>query len=185
MPAITKCCQFCRKTFATQRKVNQHISASAICLEEWHKNIVRNNDNQTPKRRRVNSPEPNSDENLPNPYPIHDFDDANHQLQVEANMEEPEEEDDVDQATPMRYIEPFPEPAGEALRQEKTRFHILEESQRLEGKSQWEPFASRAEWELAEWLMKNVGQKAMDEYLQLPIVSWHLYSIKKTHIFQR
>jgi hypothetical protein len=157
--------------------VNQHISASENCLKEWHKNIVRENDNQIPKRRRMNSPEPNLlDDNLPNPNPIHDFEYANHPIHdFEPNMEEAEE--DVDQATPKRYIEPFPGPAGAALREEKTRFHVLEEENRLEGKSRWEPFASKAEWELAEWLMKNVGQKAMDEYLQLPIVSLHLCSI--------
>jgi hypothetical protein len=178
MPAISKRCQFCSKTFATQRKVNQHISASASCLKEWHKNIVRENDVQIPKRRRMNSPEPNLlDDNLPNPYPIHDFEHANHQLQLETNTEDAEELDS-DQATPKRYIESFPGPAGAALREEKTRFDILEEESWLEGKSHWELFASRAEWELAEWLMKNAGQKAMDEYLQLPIVSWHLYSMK-------
>lgn len=172
MPAIlSKRCQFCSKTFPTQRKVNQHISASAICLKEWHKNIA--NDNQIPKRRRINSPEPEPDDNIPpNPYPIHDFDDADHQFQAEANVEEAEEE--VDEATPKRYIKPFPGPAGDALRHEKTRFVILEEIQQLEGRSRWEPFASKAEWELAEWLMKYVGQKATDEYLQLLIVSWHL-----------
>lgn len=169
MPPTSKRCQFCRKTFPTQRCVNQHISASTSCLNEWHKDIVRKNITLSPKRRRVNSPEPCvPDDHLPNlnPDPTHDFD-------VDNNQTNAEEADDgnSDPLTPKRYVEPFPGPAGDTLRREKTRFEILEEQQKLEGKAAWEPFASRAEWELAEWLMKNVGQKSTDKYLQLPIVS--------------
>ena len=35
----------------------------------------------------------------------------------------------------------------------------------------WAPFEDQAEWNLACWLIKNVGQKSIDEYLKLPIVS--------------
>ena len=182
MPPTSKRCQFCQKTFNTQRGVSQHISASIICLNEWHKNIVKKDDNPSPKRRRINSPEPSFlDEELPYPNPTLDFDAADNRADVE---EVDDDSDNIDQATPKRYVEPFPGPAGDALRQEKTRFEILEGVQQMEGKTSWEPFASRAEWQLAEWLMKNVRQKAIDEYLQLPIVSWHLCSIKITHIFK-
>jgi hypothetical protein len=171
---MSKRCQFCRKPFATQRSVNQHISASKICLKEWQKDIDRINDNTSPKRRRINSPEPNLNPpdlnppvDLPDPDPAQNFDDANNQ----ANVDEVDDSDDVDLAPPKRYVEPFPGPAGDALRREKTGFETLEGVQRLEGKPPWEPFASRAEWELAEWLMKNVGQRSTNEYLKLPIVS--------------
>ena len=33
------------------------------------------------------------------------------------------------------------------------------------------PFEDQAEWDLACWLIRNVGQKSIDEYLKLPIVS--------------
>jgi hypothetical protein len=165
MPPTLKHCQFCQKGFTTQRAVNQHISASTTCLKEWHKNIVRENDSPSPKRRRVNSPDPCL---LPNPDIPHNFDDADNC----ANLEDTDNKsDDVDPVTHRRYVEPFPGPAGETLRCEKTRFEILEGEQRTEGKAPWEPFASRAEWELAEWLVKNVRQRSTDKYLQLPIVS--------------
>jgi hypothetical protein len=165
MPPISKRCPYCRKTFSTQRSVNQHISASTTCLKEWHKDIVRKDDN-TPKCRPTNSPEPKPHDDFPCPDLTHEFDDA-------ANQTNLEDEDDTHEdhlATPKRYFEPFPGRAGDALRQEKTRFETLEEEQRLEGKLPWEPFASREEWGLAEWLMKNVGQTSTDQYLQLPIV---------------
>ena len=41
----------------------------------------------------------------------------------------------------------------------------------LTGASKWSPFKNEDEWELAQWLLKNVGQSAIDEYLKLPSVS--------------
>ncbi|GBE83180.1 hypothetical protein SCP_0502270 [Sparassis crispa] len=36
--------------------------------------------------------------------------------------------------------------------------------------SEYAPFKDQEEWELAEWLMKNLGQNRIDEYLALPIM---------------
>lgn len=168
---ISKRCQFCRKTFPTQRAVNQHISASTICLEEWHKIIVRKNDNPSPKRRRINSPEPSLLDDLPNPDPTlaRNLEDADNSANVEDSYAGDGIDDDLE--TPKRYVDPFPELAGDALRRERTRFEILEGEQHLKAKTPWEPFANKTEWGLVEWLMKNVGQKSTDEYLKLPIVS--------------
>jgi hypothetical protein len=166
-PKQFKHCQFCRKAFATQRAVNQHISASITCLKEWHKNIIRINDNPSPKRRRINSPEPVLLDDLPNADNI--LIEANNRANVEDNKDQLGDVDKL--ATPKRYIKPFPGPAGVALRQEKTCFESLREIQQLEGKDPWKPFASRTEWGLVEWLIKNVGQKSTDKFLQLPIVS--------------
>jgi hypothetical protein len=179
-PKLLKCCHFCQKAFTTQRAVNQHISASENCRKEWHKNIVRKNDNPSPKCRRINSPEPSfPDDDLPNAN-LTDADNfipppepCQQTPTCQAAQAVLEDADDSDLATKShkRYVEPFPGPAGEALRQEKTNFEVLLQKQELEGKNPWEPFASKAEWGLVEWLMKNVGQKSTDEYLRLPIVS--------------
>ena len=80
---------------------------------------------------------------------------------------------DVDQATLKQYVEAFPGPVGDPLRQEQTRFEKLDDLQQLEGKAPWELFASRDEWGLVQWLMRNVGQGSTDEYLKLPIVSFN------------
>ena len=160
-----KQCQFCRKHFATQHAVNQHISASRVCLKEWHNDIVSKDENPL-KRKRTNSPEPclvAEDNYIPPPEP--------HQGSPSwrATVEDADNEDGA--CDHKRYIEPFLGPAGEALRREKTSFEILQQEHQSEGKVSWEPFANKAEWELVVWLIKNFGQKSTDEYLQLPIVS--------------
>ena len=184
-----KHCEFCRKAFATQRSVNQHISASIICLKEWQKDIIRNV-NPSRKRRHINSPKSSSldDSDLPNDNPDHPTgnDDPMENLGADDNHWQGRLGDGDNLASPKRYVEPFLEPAGVALRREETHFENLLERQRMEGKAPWEPFASRTEWGLAEWLMKNVGQKSTDEYLQLPIVSRTFCSSqKKNSAFQR
>jgi hypothetical protein len=40
-----------------------------------------------------------------------------------------------------------------------------------QGDENYSPFADYHNWELGEWLMKNVGQTAIDEYLRLHVVS--------------
>ena len=42
---------------------------------------------------------------------------------------------------------------------------------RKNGDDPWAPFKDKEEWELAQWLITNVGQNATDKYLKLPIVS--------------
>ncbi|EDR12671.1 uncharacterized protein LACBIDRAFT_323307 [Laccaria bicolor S238N-H82] len=53
----------------------------------------------------------------------------------------------------------------------KTKFEMLLEQQTADGKQPWEPFASKEEWQLATWLMANMGQTSTDEYLKLPILA--------------
>ncbi|KAG5633360.1 hypothetical protein H0H81_008424, partial [Sphagnurus paluster] len=67
------------------------------------------------------------------------------------------------------YVREFPHPASQWIRHADTAFESLLGELRATGKDVWEPFASEEEWELAMWLMKNVGQKSTDEYLNLPI----------------
>jgi len=76
-----------------------------------------------------------------------------------------------------RYAEAFPAPAGESFGERATLFEALKGQQNIEGESRWAPFKDRDEWELAEWLMKNVGQNKTDEFLKLPIVSGTLSTI--------
>ncbi|KAF8233248.1 hypothetical protein L208DRAFT_1267596, partial [Tricholoma matsutake] len=54
------------------------------------------------------------------------------------------------------------------------------EEQAALGENTWAPFASQEEWDLSQWLMKNVGQNSIDEYLKLPIVSTQYAAINST-----
>jgi hypothetical protein len=71
-----------------------------------------------------------------------------------------------------RYIEDFnPESlAGAARGQGTPLFESLRLKQDQAG-SRWDPFEDEEEWELAEWLVKNVGQKQTDMFLKMRIVS--------------
>ena len=64
----------------------------------------------------------------------------------------------------------------------KTPFEKLQEAQAALGKSEWAPFASQEEWDLAQWLMKSVGQNSIDKFLKLPIVSSYKKSLKSIDI---
>lgn len=81
-------------------------------------------------------------------------------------------EDGDDQPTShARYSESYPLSAGLAIRKEKTQFEVFRDNDSIAGRQPWDPFSSKKEWELATWIMRNVNQRATEEYLKLPIVS--------------
>ena len=57
-----------------------------------------------------------------------------------------------------------------SLRQGKTAFEKIEDSQVLKYGEVLGPFRDEEEWELAKWLIKNVGHTQADSFLKLPIV---------------
>ena len=71
------------------------------------------------------------------------------------------------------FIENFPEKnlAGATWGCHKSLFECIDEAQKSVGSSCWAPFEDEDEWQLAEWLIHNVGQKQTDSFLKLPIVS--------------
>jgi hypothetical protein len=82
-----------------------------------------------------------------------------------------EEVEDEESGTHRRWIKDFPLPAGTRLRPAQSYFETVREDQRKNGDDPWAPFKDEEEWELAQWLITNVGQNATDKYLKLPIVS--------------
>ena len=84
-----------------------------------------------------------------------------------------EEIEDEEAGVQSRWIEDFPGSAGKQGDQAQSYFQKLHAEQRRQGLSPWTPFQDEEEWELAQWLMLNVGQNATDKFLKLPIVSCH------------
>lgn len=72
------------------------------------------------------------------------------------------------------YIENFPEEylAGAIWGHCKPLFESLDDERVRDGGSCWAPFDDEDEWQLAEWLIRNVGQNQTDTFLKLPIVSF-------------
>ena len=84
-----------------------------------------------------------------------------------------EEIEDEEAGVQNRWIEDFPGNAGKRGDQAQSYFEKLRAEQQKQGLSPWTPFQDEEEWELAHWLMLNVGQNATDKFLRLPIVSRH------------
>lgn len=73
----------------------------------------------------------------------------------------------------QRYFEKYPSErkAGGAWGKDQPLFVRIQREQQEIGTSKWGPFKDQDKWELAEWLVKNVGQKQTDKFLKLTIVS--------------
>ena len=82
-------------------------------------------------------------------------------------VEEVPDQDDIG----IEYVEPFPEEAGTSCGQAQTLFESIHDEQVLRGAEILGPFESEAEWQLAKWLIKNVGHNQAEAFLKLPIVS--------------
>ncbi|KAJ3562127.1 hypothetical protein NP233_g9768 [Leucocoprinus birnbaumii] len=65
----------------------------------------------------------------------------------------------------IQYVEEYPGQAGEGLWTGSTKF----EKWRAKGVGKWEYFRGEEEWELAKWMMKNIGQNAANEFLNLKV----------------
>ncbi|KAH9933838.1 uncharacterized protein B0H18DRAFT_819413, partial [Fomitopsis serialis] len=52
----------------------------------------------------------------------------------------------------------------------KTQFERIRDDQILHGSEIYGPFADEEEWELAKWLIKNIGHTQAENFLKLPIV---------------
>ena len=61
--------------------------------------------------------------------------------------------------------------AGASIGTGKTTFETYRDKQIRQGTDILGPLENEAEWELARWLVKNVGHNQADEFLKLPIVS--------------
>jgi hypothetical protein len=75
-----------------------------------------------------------------------------------------------DEETYPRYAKEFPTSA-KVFGDGKTAFEEIFREQTAKGESPWAPFADKDEWELARWLVKNVNQRATEEFLKNPGVS--------------
>jgi hypothetical protein len=91
--------------------------------------------------------------------------------EVHPSVDNEAEDNDDQPSSQNRYSEAYPHLAGQPIRKEKTDFEKFRDNDSAVGKQPWDPFSSQKEWELATWLMKNVNQRATEEYLNLPIVS--------------
>ncbi|KII84510.1 hypothetical protein PLICRDRAFT_117586 [Plicaturopsis crispa FD-325 SS-3] len=85
-------------------------------------------------------------------------------LRPRVTVEEVEDEDG-----PTHRVRRTPRSAATVLGMGKTVFEEILDAQAEADEHPCAPFANEDEWDLARWLMKNVNQRATDEFLKLPI----------------
>lgn len=199
MPA-TFTCEFCERFTTPDRKaLRLHQTKAASCQKkrDAHLRLLRSqfssqnisydtSNNETPTF--IPSPPPMAPEvdemitnvvdELPTLPPIQSAavsidvgpDEA---ISADADARQPRIEDVVDEDDPSYYLDEFPleQEAGAAFGEGRTSFHKIRDDQVLNGAEILGPFRDNDEWELAKWLIKNVGHNQADAFLKLPIVS--------------
>lgn len=65
----------------------------------------------------------------------------------------------------------FAHGAGATFGVAKTPFDIICNEQILQGAKVWGLFRDDKQWQLAKWLIKNVGHSQAEEFLKLGVVS--------------
>ncbi|KAJ7246428.1 hypothetical protein C8J57DRAFT_1081604 [Mycena rebaudengoi] len=85
-----------------------------------------------------------------------------------VTVETIEDEDDIH----YYHVEEFraESQAGATFGSGPTTFDAIRDDQILQGAQVLGPFESEEEWQLAKWLIKNVGHNQMDSFLKLPII---------------
>ena len=69
------------------------------------------------------------------------------------------------------FTEQYPGITATILGRKKMVFELLEAAELEKGEDKWVPFCDEDEWELARFMMKNLGKMKIDELLKLSHVS--------------
>ncbi|KAH9926044.1 uncharacterized protein B0H18DRAFT_876733 [Fomitopsis serialis] len=75
-----------------------------------------------------------------------------------------------DEEQAYRYVEAYPGVVAKIIREDKTLFEKWRDERKSGKVDEWAPFADQEEWELFRWLIKNVGQNKIDDFLKLSII---------------
>ena len=178
-------CGFCGKgPFSASSRLNKHITNSENCnkaaRQKWDTYAKKIWDDPRP---------PSSTPILENDEPPHPPDDALEEdiqgledvtvsrvpeiapLELEhrrSTLDDTEEE----VLETAHYIQEFTTNlcAGAVLEEEVPFFEKIRHEQILNGSSSWGPFDDEDDWQLAEWLIRNIGQNQIDTFLNLRIV---------------
>jgi len=197
MPPL--CCNYCLKPIATEAGIKRHIAQSPGCHDQWTKLLERtkftvlNDMDDQPTEQADNdtlgypyeweitfdgADNPQDPLNVPDGHLVHpdhaDVDpgppDFSKQPSKRARVEEADE-DSRCWPSSGRFTEQYLHATTTILGKKKTVFESIEAAELEKGESKWAPFHNEDEWELACFLMKNLGQAKTDELLKLSHVS--------------
>ncbi|KAI6022608.1 hypothetical protein EDC04DRAFT_2900778 [Pisolithus marmoratus] len=184
---------YCLKPITTLAGIKWHISQSTTCQQQWNQvleciadaAVSADNDHQMD----------NGLDNTPGiPSDWYNKSDGSNaggdifsieegplvqQLQAVAPKPKPKSrhasvEDDIEDGTSPANVGCFAEQyagiAAQIFSSWPTVFEEMEKAKYRNCRSQWSPFQSEEEWDLACFLMKNVGQTKIDEFLKLSLI---------------
>ncbi|KAI6038726.1 hypothetical protein EDC04DRAFT_2896102 [Pisolithus marmoratus] len=192
----THCCDYCLKPITTLAGIKRHISQSTACQQQWNEVLKRmagtvvsaDNDHQMDNGL-DNTPGVPSDW-----YNESDGSDAGgdmfnieegplvQQLQAvpkpkpkpEPKSRHTSVEDNIkvgtSPANPGHFVKQYTGIAAQIFGSRHTVFEEMEKAEYKNCRNQWSPFQSKEEWDLACFLMKNVGQTKIDEFLKLSLI---------------
>ncbi|KAF8804478.1 hypothetical protein BYT27DRAFT_7258947 [Phlegmacium glaucopus] len=176
MPSHSHRCRYCYQIKPTQTALNRHIAHSPVCFKAWQDDLVKLTSSKVAEDSgdvNLNILEDDSDIGMASPdeatsTPDVNIPQAGPSRQRSGEIEDVEDVDDPQNRS--RYRVRYPGQVAKILGKGKTKFELWQEEQRLNSENAWSPFNNQEEWDLAQWLIKNVGQKSIDEYLKLPII---------------
>jgi hypothetical protein len=188
MPVNFYHCKYCHQKKSTETALNRHIAHSRACFKAWQDDLLKLSstnlgiDSSGSINRRYATMDQliahdnigtNSEveESIPEMIPDHTFEDRSF-----SRSEERDVQDVHDAHSQSRYRRRYTGQAVEILGKGKTNFEAWQEAQTIHNDNEWAPFHDEKEWNLAQWLIKNVGQKSIDEFLKLPIVSIYRFT---------
>lgn len=178
-------CNYCARVFPTAGGVRRHIAHSIPCREQWETEAWpaqrATGTNDSADEQDINGDidlpdlDGNRDVDMPGNAPDvpRVWEDEHEDLPEAPIVEEGLGQGSGSQAHFPRFAQEFSEqPVAETIRREKTTFEQMKHYQEATGGGAYAPFADDEEWALAQWLIKNVNQRATEEFLKLSIVSW-------------
>lgn len=170
-------CPYCRSHIKYQRNLTNHQSKDAHCkaIRAAARKKLFKQLQETPSTHSSILPTlgdtPGSSDAMSLDFDMsHNDEVADHDADACQPLTQAHEDSDHDETL---WDEPFPavQQAGAAFDNTKTIFETYRDDQILQGDEILGPFFSDAEWDLAKWLIKNVGHNQAEVFLKLPIVS--------------
>ena len=198
-------CNYCLKPIVTAPGVKRHISQSPACRQQWRKLLERTTvtateDKVDQSNDNILDNTPEVDASYQWADDVHMGYSSDGAISQEGHMiiesryredsgpselhdpppKRPQVEDDIEDAEASmpptgRFTEQLADITAKILGSAKTVFERLEEEELAKEETEWAPFQDEEEWEVAKFLMKNLGQKKMDEFLDLPLVCDETY----------
>ncbi|KAF7796244.1 hypothetical protein EIP86_007418 [Pleurotus ostreatoroseus] len=167
-------CGFCAKRLPTAEAVKRHIQHSERCRRAWEAWIIQKEHTATVQATNASSSQDctslnpstleSSDFSDPSPYDkLEDTTYPSHPHRT--SVEEVPDEEEI-----VRWVHKYPGIAATVLGSGECVFEVWRKENALSGRPRWYPFESEKEWGLARWLVKNVGQNEIEEFLKLPII---------------